>query len=157
MAATLFAARVGAGAAARLGNIRLGRQDDALRMLGTDPGGYLVTPLFWSCVVGLPLVTAPVCAAAFLSSLFCACLSRHVTPFGWASAFFSELTYGDLTFVLIKLAGSGALVAAAAAYLGLKHKASAEDLGRDVTSTIVSATFLVILWHGAWTFFQYAV
>jgi len=157
MTAVLFAARVGAGAAARLGNIRLGRQDDALRMLGANPTAYLVTPLFWSCLVGLPLVTLPVCAAAALTSLACACAARPITPFGWASSFFDEVTLSDINYVLIKLIGSGALVAATAAFLGLKPKSGAEDLGRDVTGTIVVATFLVILWHGVLTYFQYGV
>jgi ABC-type transporter Mla maintaining outer membrane lipid asymmetry ATPase subunit MlaF/ABC-type transporter Mla maintaining outer membrane lipid asymmetry permease subunit MlaE len=155
MTAILFAARVGAGAAARLGNIRLGRQDDALRMLGQDPGAYLITPLFWSCLVGLPLLCLPVSVAGSLASLFCTTLTRPITPFGWASAFFSELTHEDLCFGLVKLVGSGGLVAAVAAWCGLKRKAGAEALGRDVTSAIVVATFFVILWQGFWTFFQY--
>jgi len=155
LTSVLFAARVGAGAAARLGNIRLSRQDDALRMLGRDPGSHLVVPLFWACLLGLPLLTLPVAVATSLSSVVCACLARPVTPFGWASAYFLELTPGDIFFDLIKLIGSGGLVAATAAHFGLKRKSSAEDLGRDVTSTIVTATFLVILWHGAWTFAQY--
>ncbi len=155
MTAVLFAARVGAGAAARLGNIRIGRQDDALRMLGARPAGYLITPLFWSCLVGLPLLTLPVCVASALTSLACACASRPITPFGWASSFFDEVTLADINYGLIKLIGSGGLVAATAACLGLKQKTGAEDLGRDVTGTIVVATFLVILWHGVLTYLQH--
>ncbi len=157
MTAVLFAARVGAGAAARLGNIRLGRQDDALRMLGANPAAYLITPLFWSCLVGLPLLLLPVCVASALTSLACACAARPITPFGWASSFFDQLTLSDIHYVVIKLVGSGGLVAATAAYLGLKPKSGAEDLGRDVTGTIVVATFLVILWHGVLTYLQYGV
>jgi len=155
MTAILFAARVGAGAAARLGNIRLGRQDDALRMLGSDPSRHLVTPLFWACLIGLPLLTIPVCIASALTSLICACATRPITPFGWQAAFFDELDLSDVSFGLIKLTGAGILVASAAAYYGLKSKSGAEDLGRDVTSTIVAATLLVIIWHGIWTFIQY--
>lgn len=151
----LFAARVGAGTSARLGNIRLGRQDDALRMLGADPGAYLITPIFWSCLIGLPLLTAPVLAASALSSLCCTLAARPLTPFAWASAFFQEVTFEDFVFGLVKMIGSGGLVAAVSAYLGLKPKGGAEDLGRDVTSAIVAATFLVILWHGIWIFIQY--
>jgi ABC-type transporter Mla maintaining outer membrane lipid asymmetry ATPase subunit MlaF len=88
MTSILFAARVGAGSSARLGNIRLGRQDDALRMLGSDPGVYLITPLFWACFIGLPLLAVPVAVASSTGSLFCACFTRPITPFGWASAFF---------------------------------------------------------------------
>jgi energy-coupling factor transporter ATP-binding protein EcfA2/ABC-type transporter Mla maintaining outer membrane lipid asymmetry permease subunit MlaE len=155
MTSVLFAARLGAGAAARLGNIRLGRQDDALRMMGRNPTAYLVTPLFWSCIIGLPLLTFPVEAAGALASLAFACATRPITLYGWASAFFYELNLLDLCSSVIKLTGSGALVAAAAAYLGLKPKSGAEDLGRDVTATIVAATFLVILWHGVWTVLLY--
>jgi ABC-type multidrug transport system ATPase subunit/ABC-type transporter Mla maintaining outer membrane lipid asymmetry permease subunit MlaE len=155
MTSVLFAARLGAGAAARLGNIRLGRQDDALRMMGRSSTAHLVTPLFWSCIFGLPLLTFPVEAAGALASLAFACANRPITLYGWASAFFYELNLMDLCSALIKLAGSGALVAGAAAYLGLRPKSGAEDLGRDVTSTIVAATFLVILWHGVWTVVLY--
>lgn len=154
--AILFAARVGAGAAARLGNIRLGRQDDALRMLGEDPDKHLVTPLFWACFLGMPLLTIPVCIASSLVSLLCACATRNFTPYAWSAAFFDELNYQDLGFGAIKLAGAGVLVAIAAVFYGLKPKSGAEDLGRDVTSTIVAATLLVIIWHGIWTFVQYA-
>jgi ABC-type multidrug transport system ATPase subunit/ABC-type transporter Mla maintaining outer membrane lipid asymmetry permease subunit MlaE len=155
MTAILFAARVGAGSSARLGNIRLGRQDDALRMLGSDPAVYLITPLFWSCLIGLPLLALPVAVSSSMGSLFCACVTRPITPFGWASAFFMELTTPDLYYGLIKLAGSGGLVAWVSVYLGLKRKTGAEDLGRDVTGTIVVSSFFVIVWHGVWTFIQY--
>jgi ABC-type transporter Mla maintaining outer membrane lipid asymmetry permease subunit MlaE len=94
-------------------------------------------------------------AAGALASLAFACATRPITLYGWASAFFYELNLLDLCSSVIKLTGSGALVAAAAAYLGLKPKSGAEDLGRDVTATIVAATFLVILWHGVWTVLLY--
>lgn len=156
MTAILFAARMGAGAAARLGNIRLGRKDDALRMMGCNPFAYLVTPLFWACLIGLPLLALPVCISSALSSMGFACATRPITVYKWATAFSQNLDKLDLIFAIIKLAGSGVLVAAAAAFFGLKTKTSAEDLGRDVTSSIVAATFLVILWHGLLTFIQYS-
>ena len=153
--AILFAARVGAGAAARLGNIRLSRQDDALRMLGADPDRYLLTPLFWSCILGLPLLAFPVGVSAALSSMLCAVVTRPITPFGWAVASFDTVNLGDLVFGFVKLVGSGALVAGASASLGLKRKSGSEDLGRDVTAVIVASTLLVIMWHGLLTFIQY--
>jgi len=104
----------------------------------------------------LPLLAVPVCISSALASLGFACTTRPITVYTWATAFSQNLDRLDLLFALIKLAGSGALVAAAAAYSGLKTKTSAEDLGRDVTGSIVSATFLVILWHGLLTFLQYS-
>ena len=129
--------------------------DDALRVLGADPDAYLTAPVFWSFLVGLPLLAVPVAVAAALASLGFACFTRPILPFGWARAFFSEVTPDDLRFAVIKLAGSGLLVAASAVYMGFKPKLGAEDLGRHVTGAIVAGTLLVILWHGLATFMQY--
>ncbi len=57
MAAMMIAGRVGGAVSAELGTMRVTEQIDALRVMGTDPIGYLVVPRVLACVLMVPILT----------------------------------------------------------------------------------------------------
>ncbi len=153
-AGILFAARVGAGAAARFGHWSHTRQVDALRMLGGNVGGALVAPLVWSAMLGMPLLTLAACAVGSLASLLTTQLVVDLTPYSWSAPYVTSVSIEDAIWVLFKAVGSGFLVAMAASYRGLAPKASAEDVSTGVTDAIVLASLAVLLWHALLTYLQ---
>ena len=48
--------RVGSAFAAELGTMAVSEQTDSLRMLGSDPIDYLVTPRVMACSIALPIL-----------------------------------------------------------------------------------------------------
>ena len=51
-----IAGRVGSAFAAELGTMAVSEQTDSLRMLGSDPIDYLVTPRVVACSIALPIL-----------------------------------------------------------------------------------------------------
>lgn len=153
-AAILFAARVGAGAAARFGHWCHTRQIDALRMLGGNVGGALIAPLVWAAMLGMPLLTIAACAVGSLASLLITQAVVDLTPYGWAAPFTLSVSMEDAIWVLFKAVGSGFLVAMAASYRGLAPKSNAEDVSTGVTDAIVLASLAVLFWHALLTYLQ---
>lgn len=48
--------RVGSAFAAELGTMAVSEQTDSLRMLGSDPTDYLVSPRVLACMIALPIL-----------------------------------------------------------------------------------------------------
>src|SRR5450432_1473546 len=57
MAAVMLAGRVGGALTAELGTMNVTEQLDALRVMGSDPIGYLVVPRFLACILLTPMLT----------------------------------------------------------------------------------------------------
>lgn len=88
------AGRVGSAFAAELGTMAVSEQTDSLRMLGSDPIDYLVSPRVVACMIALPLLSvmcflmgAPPCPTAASASMrrphFCqagACMCGFMIP-----------------------------------------------------------------------------
>lgn len=52
----IVAGRVGSAFAAELGTMQVSEQTDSLRVLGSDPMDYLVTPRVLACMVAVPIL-----------------------------------------------------------------------------------------------------
>lgn len=50
------AGRVGSAFAAELGTMAVSEQTDSLRMLGSDPTDYLISPRVLACMIALPVL-----------------------------------------------------------------------------------------------------
>ena len=51
-----FAGRVGSAFAAELGTMQVSEQTDSLRVLGSDPIDYLVSPRVLACMIAAPIL-----------------------------------------------------------------------------------------------------
>ena len=156
LAAVFFAARMGAGAAARIGTMRRTNQTHALTLLGVRPADYLLTPLVWAMALAMPVVVLASVVVAALCSLVAARAVAGTTAIGWAEAFFRTVERADLRFVVGKSILSGAVVAVLTYHLAMIPKRSGRDVGDAVNSAIVSGLCAVLLVHAALTLVQFA-
>ncbi|MBL8750165.1 MAG: ABC transporter permease [Planctomycetes bacterium] len=151
-----FTARIVAGAAARLGTMKRTNQVAALQMMGVRPADWLLTPLVWGMVIGMPLVTFAGVVAAAVAGAFAAATVSGFSTVGWAHAWFATVDTRDVLVVLVKSALSGYLVAIACYHLGTGPKRSSADVGEAVNRAIVVGTGLVLTVHAVGTFVVYA-
>ncbi len=60
------AGRVGSAFAAELGTMAVSEQTDSLRVLGSDPTNYLISPRILACMVATPIL-----------NLLCFCMGEY--------------------------------------------------------------------------------
>ena len=140
-----IAGRVGSSIAAEIGTMEVTEQIDALRVMGTDPIQYLVTPRFVACVLLLPFVTA---LGAF-AGIFCAAY-LITTVWGVDSAAYwghaaKFVDTWDILTGLFKTVIYGAIIALIACRRGLQTKGGATGVGDACTTAVVSASMAIIV------------
>lgn len=151
-----FAARIVAGAAARLGTMKRTNQIAALQMMGVRPADWLLTPLVWGMVIAMPAVTLAGVMAAAGAGAFAASAVSGISTVGWATAWFATVDARDVLVVLVKAMLAGYLVAITCYHLGTGPKRSSAEVGEAVNSAIVVGMALVLAVHAGLTFVIYA-
>lgn len=151
-----FAARIVAGAAARLGTMKRTNQIAALQMMGVRPADWLLTPLVWGMVIAMPLVTLGGVMAAAGAGAFAARTVSGITTEAWAAAWFATVDARDVLVVWTKSTLAGYLVAITCYHLGTGPKRSSAEVGEAVNSAIVVGMALVLAVHAGLTFWVYS-
>jgi ABC-type multidrug transport system ATPase subunit/ABC-type transporter Mla maintaining outer membrane lipid asymmetry permease subunit MlaE len=151
-----FAARIVAGAAARLGTMKRTNQIAALQMMGVRPADWLLTPLVWGMVIAMPAVTLAGVMAAAAAGAFAADAVSGISTVGWATAWFATVDARDVLVVLVKSMLAGYLVAITCYHLGTGPKRSSAEVGEAVNAAIVVGMALVLAVHAGLTFVIYA-
>jgi len=150
-----FTARMAAGAAARLGNMKRQNGVAALQLMGVRASDYLLTPLVWAFLVALPVVSLAAVALASLSAALMAWLVEGVSARRFAADYFLEVRAQDLRMVVLKAAVSGFLVAVLTFHLAVSPKRSGRDVGSAVNLSIVVGMMTVLVVHGMVTIWQF--
>lgn len=155
VAGFFFTARMAAGAAARLGNMKQHNAVAALQLMGIRPSDYLLTPLVWAFSVALPIVSLAAVVFASLASALMASLVAAVSTRRFGANYFLEVSAGDLRMNLLKAALSGFLVAVLTFHLAMSPKRSGRDVGSAVNLSIVIGMLTVLVVHGIATIWQF--
>jgi ABC-type transporter Mla maintaining outer membrane lipid asymmetry permease subunit MlaE len=81
--------RVGSAFAAELGTMAVSEQTDSLRVLGTDPVDYLITPRVLSCMIAGPILNVMCFTMGVLTGhpFFFSFFSLHFSSPYWPPAF----------------------------------------------------------------------
>ncbi len=137
MIALLIAGRIGAFTAAELGTMNVTEQIDAIRCLGTDPIKYLVVPRFLACVVMSFVLTVVGIVIGILGSAAVAQLICGVSPLFYFSKVLDMVKVFDFVNGLWKSFFFGILIATVCCYYGFNTRGGAEDVGRNVNTTVV--------------------
>ncbi len=155
LAGFFFTARIAAGASARLGTMKRTSQVAALRVMGIRPADYLLIPLVWASSIAMPLATLCGMVMTCVFSCFAAALVSGISPFGWSRAFFAEVDYTDVRYVILKTVISGFLVAVQTYHLAMGPKRSGKEVGQAVNSSIVLGIYTVLVVHAILTLIQF--
>ncbi|WCJ37629.1 trigalactosyldiacylglycerol 1 [Euphorbia peplus] len=135
--AIVVAGRIGSAFAAELGTMQVSEQTDTLRVLGTSPVDYLVTPRVIASCLALPLLTLMCFTVGMASS---AILSDGV--FGISVNIILDsaqrvLRPWDIISAMIKSQVFGAIISIVSCAWGVTTSGGAKGVGESTTSAVV--------------------
>lgn len=157
LTAIMVAGRSGSAFTAEIGSMKMREEIDAMRTLGIDPMETLVAPRILALIVVLPLLT-------FLGDMMClvggglmAKVMLGIDTPAYLDALHSATDTRHFVAGLIKAPFAALIIGLVGCLEGLKVSGSAESLGIHVTSAVVKAIFLVIIFDAMFAMFLSAI
>ncbi|MEC9369604.1 MAG: MlaE family lipid ABC transporter permease subunit [Pseudomonadota bacterium] len=153
LTAIMVAGRSGSAFTAEIGSMKMREEIDAMRTLGIDPMETLVAPRVLALIVVLPLLT-------FLGDMMCLIGGglMSIVYLGLDIPTYIDRLHGAVDMRhfaagLIKAPFAALIIGLIGCLEGLKVSGSAESLGTHVTSAVVKAIFLVIVFDAMFAMF----
>jgi len=153
LTAIMVAGRSGSAFTAEIGSMKMREEIDAMRTLGIDPMETLVAPRVLALIVVLPLLT-------FLGDMMCLIGAGVMAKImlGLDTAAYLDALHGAVDtrhFMagILKAPFAALIIGLVGCLEGMKVSGSAESLGIHVTSAVVKAIFLVIIFDALFAMF----
>lgn len=153
MTAIMVAGRSGSAITAEIGSMKMREEVDALTVIGLNPVGVLVFPRLLALVIALPCLTIIANFAALAGALFVGWVYVDIAPVAFLDRMRAAIDISTIAVGLIKAPFMALIIGVIASVEGLKVGGSAESLGRQVTSSVVKAIFVVVILDGMFAMF----
>lgn len=151
LAAIIVAGRSGSAFAAEIGSMRVSEEIDAIRALGLDPIEVLVLPRTLALMVSLPLLTGFCDVAAVLGGMAMAAPLVDLPPADFIERVPQAVSVTSVLVGLVKAPVFAVVIALTGCGQGLAAGASAAEVGRRTTRSVVQGIFLVIVVDAAFS------
>lgn len=139
------AGRVGSAMTAEISTMKVTEQIDALRVMATNPLGYLVVPRMIACMLMLPILTAFGDMIGVLGGWLVAVYYSGISHFTyWHSIDMYAVVY-DMTGGIIKAVFFGCAIAVLGCYYGMNAPEGAEGVGKATTRSVVTAIIVIFM------------
>ncbi|KAJ1432584.1 ABC transport permease subunit MlaE, Proteobacteria [Sesbania bispinosa] len=135
--AIVVAGRIGSAFAAELGTMQVSEQIDTLRVLGSDPVDYLVTPRVIASCIALPLLTLLCFTLGMASSALLADGVYGVSINIILDSAQRALRSWDIISAMIKSQVFGAIISIVSCAWGVTTLGGAKGVGESTTSAVV--------------------
>ena len=145
MTAILITGRSGSAITAEIGTMKVNEEVDALEVMGINPIKYLVAPKFLAMLVSVPCVTVLAMLIMVAGGLVAAVYVVGVPAFIYVDQSLGALYGKDLLTGLVKSVFFALAICWVGVYRGFQVEGGAEGVGRQTTSSVVTAIFLIIL------------
>jgi len=143
--AIMVAGRSGSAFAAELGVMKTREEIDALEVMGLGPMELLVVPRLVAIIITLPLLTFFADMMGLVGGAILAQYELHISPVPFLDRVRLAVDAKDLFVGVIKAPVFAFFIGAIGCMHGLRVRGSAESVGRETTSAVVKAIFLVII------------
>ncbi|WP_019403566.1 MULTISPECIES: MlaE family lipid ABC transporter permease subunit [unclassified Chelatococcus] len=153
----MIAGRSGSAFTAEIGSMKMREEVDALRVMGLDPVQVLIVPRVLALIIGLPLLTFLSMMSALLGGGLVAWVYGGISPEIFLARLQGAIALSTFLVGLIKAPFMALVIGLIASLEGLAVQGSAESLGRQVTSSVVKAIFMVIVVDGLFAMFFAAI
>ncbi len=139
----MFAARVGAGWSAEIGNMKITEQIDAMVLAGVNPVHYLVVPRLLASVVMLFALSIMGAGFAFLAGWLVSVQNFSFWQYCIMMSKFTKLT--DLGSLFTKALVFAPVVPITSAWYGFRARGGARGVGEATTQALVTAILIIII------------
>jgi phospholipid/cholesterol/gamma-HCH transport system permease protein len=151
--AIMVAGRSGSSYTAELGSMKMREEIDALRTMGFDPVDVLILPRVVALVIGLPILTFIGSMSALYGGELVAWLYGGMSPEIFVARLKEAISLTHFKVGMIKAPFMAFVIGIVACTEGFKVAGSAESLGLQTTSSVVTSIFLVIVLDGLFAVF----
>jgi phospholipid/cholesterol/gamma-HCH transport system permease protein len=153
LTAIIVAGRSASAFTAAIGSMKMREEIDAMRTLGLDPIDILVVPRVLALILTLPLLGFLADMAGLVGGAAMSWISLGVSP----GMFMARLQYAadgwQFAAGLLKAPFFALIIGLIGCYEGLMVEGNAESLGRNTSTSVVLAIFLVIVADAAFSIF----
>jgi len=144
LTALMVAGRVCSGIASELGSMKMGRQIDALRVMGIDPVGKLVMPRLVAVMVMLPILTLLADALAIVGGYGVGIVVGKLSGATYWAAVDQGLTMQNLFGGIIKPMVFAVIIGVVGCTSGLMAEGGTRGVGKSTTQAVVKASILIL-------------
>lgn len=142
LAGVVTAGRVGAAITAEISTMKVTEQIDALKVMATNPIGYLVVPRLLACMLMLPILVVFGDVIGSIGGWFVATY-YDVNIHMYVQSIDAFVVPHDVTGGLIKAVVFGAIIAIVGCYYGLNAQNGAEGVGKATTRSVVISIIVI--------------
>ena len=149
--AIIVAGRSGSSFAAQIGTMKINEEIDALCTLGIMPAELLVIPKCVAMIIVLPLLTVWADMFGVFGGMI---MAKHMLGISFPDflhRFQAAVSLASFTTGIYKAPVFGMLIACIGCYHGFQVSQSAASVGRQTTSSVVQAIFLIIVADAAFS------
>lgn len=157
MTAIMLAGRSGSAITAEIGSMKMREEVDAMTVIGLNPVGVLVFPRLVALVISLPCLTVAANFAAICGAILVTWLYSDIAPEQFIDRMRQSIDVSTIFAGLIKAPFMAMVIGIIASVEGMKVGGSAESLGRQVTTSVVKAIFVVVILDGLFAIFYAAI
>lgn len=143
--AIVIAGRSGSAFTAEIGTMKVNEELDALRTLGLDPVEVLVLPRVLALIVTLPFLAFWADLMGLLGGGMMTMLVLDMTPLQFVQQLKEAVNLKTFMVGLVKAPVHAYIIAVVGCFEGFKVQRSAESVGKQTTTSVVEAIFLVIV------------
>jgi len=145
MVAIIVAGRSGSAYAAQIGTMKVSEEVDALRSMGISPLELLVLPKLLAMLIALPLLTVFADFLGVMGGMVVASVHMQVEPYAFLDRFDDAVKLSTFIFGIGKAPVFAMIITLVGCYAGFQAQGSADSVGRQTTTSVVQAIFLIII------------
>jgi phospholipid/cholesterol/gamma-HCH transport system permease protein len=145
MTAIIVCGRSGAAFTSELGSMKVAEEIDALRILGLDPFGWLVTPRVVALVIVLPVLTLLSDLVGIAGGLVVAVNDLGMTARSYFNEARSALEPWDVESGLWMSIAFALAIGLIACQQGFSASGGPEGVGRRTTASVVAGLFAIVV------------
>lgn len=139
------AGRVGAAITAEISTMKVTEQIDALKVMATNPVGYLVVPRLIACMIMLPLLVVFADIIGTFGGYLVAVFYSGINSVTYIQSINNFVVVHDVTGGVIKSVFFGAIIAIVGCYQGLNAQNGAVGVGKATTGSVVSSIIIIFI------------
>lgn len=139
------AGRVGAAITAEISTMKVTEQIDALKVMATNPVGYLVVPRLLACMIMVPLLVVFADIIGTWGGYLVATGYAGINSVTYTQSIERFVIMHDVTGGMLKAVVFGMIIALVGCYQGLNAPNGAAGVGRATTASVVGSIILIFI------------